>query len=46
MMCGPSCIQLEFPSSPAVCFHHRHVVEEDPAAIMLFFCDEDISEQL
>lgn len=47
MMRTPSCMRLEecAPSTDA-CWHHLHVVEEEPPAIVLLCCDEDISVQL
>lgn len=47
MMCTPSCTRLEeCPPSTDACWDHLHVVEEEPPAIVLLSCDEDISVQL
>lgn len=47
MMCTPSCMRLEerLPSTDA-CWRHLHMVEEEPPAVVLLSCDEDISVQL
>lgn len=34
------------PPSTDVCWHHLHVVGEEPPAIVPLLCDEDISVQL
>lgn len=46
MMCTPSCTRLECPPSTDACWHHLHVVDDEPPASVLLSCDEDFSVQL